>query len=403
MNRTFAILLVIAAAALTVMGLVMLFSASAYHIFTKGEENYENFFIRRQLFALVVGLVFCVAAAAINYRTLEKLAWPILGFCVVLLVLCYVPGFGRRINDSARWITLHLPGLTNLQPSEFAKLGLALFIAFWYQRLGSKEGSLLHGVLLPGLVAAVPCGLVIFQTDLGNALLMASFSICLMFIGGAPIRFLLPILLIVVMVGGFVILNSPERRARVDAFFNPDEHARGDAMQQLEGIKAIGSGGINGVGLAKSRQKMAYVPYAHTDFIFTIVGEELGLRATLGVVFAFLILAVSGTAIAVAAPDRLGQILGMGATLIVTMQAAINLGVTTQLLPNKGLPLPFMSYGGSNLIVSLVCVGLLLSIHRRSRGQAEAEMGTVLNVRIEPPKKRRPRKRPGTPRKRSTA
>jgi len=279
-----------------------------------------------------------------------------------------------RINGSSRWV--HLGPMT-FQPSELAKLASVVFIAWWFSKFESDQKNFLKGFVIPLSVIGAVLALIVMETDLGTTLLIGGTVFILMFIAGSSLKYLGPLVLSGIV--GILCLawRISERQGRLLAFLNPEKYQETEGHQQLMGLIAFGSGGIDGLGLGNGRQKMLYLPYAHTDFIFPVIGEELGLRVTLAIVFCYLLVLTAGTLIALNARDRFGMLLGFGCTVTMGLQAAINIGVTTSLLPNKGLPLPLISYGGSNLFYCLVCVGILINIYRQGK-----EDGPAANVQM---------------------
>jgi cell division protein FtsW len=241
------------------------------------------------------------------------------------------------------------------------------------------------GIAYPLGILSVPLVLILLEVDMGNTALIAATALAVMFVAGAAPRWLASLtlggLMSMLALAFFVV---DERQGRLLAFLDPEKYALGEGLQQWQALIAFGSGGFDGVGLGEGRQKMLYLPYAHTDFIFPMVGEELGLKATVLVVLAFLVLCLCGLLIAANARDRFGMLLAFGASMLLTLQAAVNIGVTTSLLPNKGMPLPFISYGGSNLVVCLILIGLLVGIHRRGRPVESRIDPTLLRPHYEP-------------------
>jgi len=283
----------------------------------------------------------------------------------VLLICCFIPGIGKMINGSRRWIGA--AGQT-LQPSEFAKLAVLVSLAWWFSREKTQPREFFRGFLYPMLGVLGLVVLIVPEVDLGTSTLILGAAMLVMFVAGTRIPYL-GLSAILGGVGlGLAIRLMPERLGRFLAFRYPDQYPD-DAYQQVQGLIAIGNGGVMGLGLGNGRQKFAYLPYAHTDFIFPAVGEEMGLVFTLGVVLAFMVILVSGTVIATRASDHFGRLLGMGVVALIALQAVMNIGVTTMVLPNKGLPLPFISYGGSNLAFCLAGIGILVSIYRRGFGE----------------------------------
>lgn len=359
MHRKSAYLLFLAVLGMLVIGIVMLFSTSAFARESRGDVYY---FVKHQAVWLAAGLVICIAVALIDYHLWQRLWWAWLAIAIVGLALCFVPHIGMRINGSRRWIGL---GGVSFQPSEIAKLAAIFFLASWYSRYEKASRTILYGFVIPLAIIAPLLGLILGEVDLGTTVLIGLTTFVIMFVAGAN-----PIVLggiSLAGVSGIIIMATrmQERMGRLYAFMDLERYAEGAGMQQMQALLAWGSGGMEGLGLGEGRQKMAYLPYAHTDFIFPMIGEELGLRVSLLVVFLFVVIIVCGMMIALHAKDRFGLLLGCGVISLLALQAAVNIGVTTALLPNKGLPLPLISYGGSNLVACLFGIGLLLNIYRQ--------------------------------------
>jgi len=375
-HRTSVYLLVVAVIGLIVLGLVMLSSTSAY-----APESHGNamFLLKRQVVWLGAGLAVCAVAAGLDYHFWQKTWWIWFGLSVLLLICCFVPGIGHRINGSARWI--RLAGFS-FQPSEFAKFAAIVAIAWWFARDEKNADTFLGGFLAPLAGAGVLMGLIAPEVDIGTTALIGGTTFVMMFIAGTRLRYLVPMVATGFAGLAIAIHEMPERTGRFLAFLYPDKYPA-DAYQTVQGLIALGSGGVEGLGLGNGRQKMAYLPFAHTDFIFPVIGEELGLRCTLLVVLTYLVIVLCGAIIAMRARDRFGVLLGFGIMIIIALQAAVNIGVTTSLLPNKGLPLPFISYGGSNLVFCLLCVGILINIYRHGLNDREEQKNTaVLRARV---------------------
>lgn len=361
MRRRTGYILVFSMVSLLAIGIVMLFSTAAFAQDSRGDMYY---FVKRQLMWLVIGGTALVVAATVDYRVWARW-WPwIYGLAVVLLILCFVPPIGMKINGAWRWINL---GFATFQPSELGKVAVILALAWWYQKHSDAAAQFWRGFAAPLAIAGVIMGLIVMEVDLGATALIGTTALAMMFVAGAGLRWLIP--LVGAGLAGLVvaIFHIEERMGRLMAFLDPEKYKLTEGLQQWQALLAFGAGGVDGVGLGSGRQKMLYLPYAHTDFIFPMIGEELGLRFTLLTVFCFLLILLAGVLVAMNARDRFGMLLGFGITIIITLQAAINIGVTTSLLPNKGMPLPFISYGGSNLAVSMLLVGILLNIHRQGR------------------------------------
>jgi cell division protein FtsW len=368
-------LLVISVAALATLGIVMLTSTGAYAQDNKGDPN---FYLTRQLAWLGVGTVLCIVAALVDYRWMEKRWWILYALAAVLLVCCFVPGIGKQIHGSRRWIGA---GGQTLQPSEFAKLAVLVTLAWWFSRKETHPREFLRGYLYPLLGVLFLVLLIVPEVDLGTSTLIVGTALLVMFVAGTRIPYLGLSALLGCAALGLAIRLMPERLGRFLAFLYPEKYPE-DAYQQVQGLIAIGNGGVMGLGLGNGRQKFAYLPFAHTDFIFPAIGEEMGLFCTLGVILAFTVVLVSGTVIATRASDRFGRLLGVGIVALIALQAIMNIGVTTMMLPNKGLPLPFISYGGSNLAFCLAGIGILVSIYRRGYGERPDPEGTCFHIKF---------------------
>ncbi len=378
MHRKSAYILFLAVLGLLVIGIVMLFSTSA---FARDSHGDVYFFIKRQAMWFGVGLVVCIFAALIDYHLWQRTWWLWFTLALVVLALCYVPHIGMRLNGSRRWIGW---GPITVQPSELAKVTLIFFLAAWFSRYEKTDRKLLLGFILPLAIISLPAALVLGEVDLGTTALIGTTAFVVMFIAGAS-----PLWLGAVSLTGLgalliVATQISERMGRLSAFLHPQHFKEDAGLQQMQALIAWGSGGMEGLGLGNGRQKMLYLPYAHTDFIFPIVGEELGLWFSLLVVFLFVVIIVCGTMIALHAKDRFGLLLGCGVVSLLALQAAVNIGVTTSLLPNKGLPLPFISYGGSNLVACMFGVGLLLNIYRQGILEPPHKKNATMHARMMP-------------------
>jgi cell division protein FtsW len=358
--------LVFCVASLLALGMVMLYSSS---MADKGMH-----YLVMQLLWCSVGLVTCVMAAGLDYRLLKKFAWPILAVALILLVLVLVPHIGTKVNGARRWFKY---GGFRFEPSELAKIALIITIAWYGERFQRQMHTLKKGIAYPGALIAMALALIFIEPDRGTTILMASVTGTMLLIAGVQWKFIIPPVLMALVGLAFSLLHDPMRTKRIFAWLHPEEHKMDIGYQANQAMLALGAGGWTGVGLGNSRQKLGFLPEHHTDFIFSIIGEELGLVATLLVIAAFIILVACGFYIASRSPDTFGLLLGSGITALIGLQAIINIGVVTNTLPNKGLPLPFISYGGSNLLMMLTGIGLLLSIARKARvpqtGEREAD------------------------------
>jgi cell division protein FtsW len=343
-------------AALLALGMVMLYSSSMTQV--------GAHYLMMQLLWCALGLGLCVTAASLDYRRLKPLAWPLFGLAVILLVLVLLPHFGRRINGARRWFDFH--GV-RFQPSELAKLALIIALAWYGEHFQRQMPAWKRGILVPGLFIGLVLALIFIEPDRGTTILLAAVSGAVLLVAGVRWKYLVPPLLLGIAGLAVSLWHDPLRMKRIFSWLYLEEHKSGTGYQAYQAMLALGSGGWTGLGLGNSRQKLGFVPEHYTDFILAIIGEELGLLATLLVIVAYLTVVICGIYIACRAHDTFGLLLGSGLTFLIGLQAAINIGVVTSALPNKGLPLPFISYGGSNLLVMLTCVGLLLSIARQTR------------------------------------
>jgi cell division protein FtsW len=378
MHRKSAYFLCLAVLGMLAIGIVMLSSTSA---FAKDSHGDMYFFIKRQAIWLAVGFVVCAVGALVDYHFWLRTWWIWFGLALIALVFCFVPHIGMKINGSRRWVAL---GPATFQPSEIAKVAVVFFLAAWFASREKKSGRLVQGFLIPLGIVSTAMVLILLEVDLGTAALIGATMFVMMFVAGTH-----PALLGLLSLGGlagmlFVATSMPERMGRLAAFMDPERFKDDAGLQQMQALIAWGSGGMEGLGLGNGRQKMLYLPYAHTDFIFPMIGEELGLRISLLVVFLFVVIIVCGMMIALHAKDRFGLLLGSGIVSLLGLQAAVNIGVTTSLLPNKGLPLPFVSYGGSNLAACLFGVGLLLNIYRQGVLDPAKKKSAVIRARTTP-------------------
>ena len=359
------VILILVVGLLVLFGLVMLFSTSG----PQGEKLAQNpyYFVQRQAAWLALGLLAAFAGARIDYHRWMKMAWPLLGIVLVLLALVYVPGIGLNIKGSHRWLRLPL-GLS-FQPSELAKFVAINALAFWFGTKRRERGGFVGGIVIPGVILGSMLGLIVFETDFGATVLIGATGGLMMFVAGAPFLYLVPAGALAAGGLAWMIQQNPERMARVTAFLHPEDYAQGEAFQLMNALYAFVEGGFGGAGLGGSMQKQYYLPEAHTDFIFAIIGEELGIIGSLGVVLLFVVFLLCGIRISGRAADVGGRLMAFGITILVSLQAAINIGVVTGRLPTKGLPLPFISFGGTSLMVTLFMVGVLLNVAKQGVGR----------------------------------
>jgi cell division protein FtsW len=359
-QRNVAYVVLIIMLGLVALGLVMLTSTSAMLAPSDMSGVYSD--LRKQCVWLAFGGIACVCLSRYDYQKLLRFAPWVLGVASVLLVCCLIPHVGVRVNGSPRWLRL---GGWTYQPSELAKLAVILFLSWWMGRHQRQARELTTGLLIPLACTAPLLLLVAKQQDLGTTLILLGIVVIIFFCAGVRRLYLLP--LPIFGIGGILLssLFIHQRVARWTAFLHPELHRNDTGYQQWQALIALGSGGLWGLGLGNSRQKMYYLPKVNTDFVFPIIGEELGLWVALAIVLAFVILVLCGGWITLHAPDNAGVLLGTGITVMIALQAMMNLAVVTSLMPCKGLPLPFISYGGSNLLTCLAAIGILFNLHRQ--------------------------------------
>jgi cell division protein FtsW len=365
--------LLLAIGTLSAFGLVMVFSASE----VQGWLWFRNsaYYFERQLIWLALGLVLLWVGAHIDYHRLRPLAWPLGVAAIGLMVLVLLPHFGVEVNGARRWLKL---GPLQMQPAEFAKIAAIVFMALWLERHRDRLGSLENGVVpflaLLGLVTF----LVILERDLGTTMILAAILLAQFLVAGGQKRHVLLLALIIGLCLYMFIRVEPYRLQRLMAFFNPWADPLNTGFQAIQSVVALGSGGVAGVGLGQSIQKYQWLPFAHTDFIFAIVGEETGLIGTSAVLGLFALFAYRGYRIALKAPDAFGSLLACGVTTWIAVQAMVNIAAVTVTLPTTGVPLPFISYGGSSLAIALGAVGILLNVSTQS-----AKVGWIRHASID--------------------
>jgi cell division protein FtsW len=351
--------------ALLALGMVMLISAST------GQAVTPKYLLWQPIWC-ILGFLVCWVATMGDYRWLKQhswIPWALLGGVTILLMLVWMPGVGVKVKGASRWLKL---GPVTIQPSELAKLSLIIAIAWYGERFQRQMGTFFKGIVIPGLFIGFVIGLMFREPDVGTSMLMACVSSAMLVVAGIRWRFFLPPMILGIIAISVFLYNNPMRSERIYSWLHVEETKQDKGMQAFQAMVALGSGGVTGVGLGDGRQKLGFVPEHQTDFIYSVIGEELGMVATMGVVFAFLAILICGVYIAWNARDTFGMLMAVGITFLIGLQAIINIGVVTGSLPNKGLSLPFISYGGSNLVVMLGCVGLLMNIARHGGKTANA-------------------------------
>ena len=355
------------AAGLAVFGTMMVYSASAMiaHRETGGASQF-TYFYKQSAFTLA-GLAAMFVASRVDYRRYQAPAFVYgsLGFTVVCLIAVFA---FPEINGASRWIRF---GGLSFQPSEIAKITLPLFLAYFLTKNEKSVGDL-KTTVIPCIGALVLLGgLVFLEPDLGTAIVLCAIFSAVYFAAGAKLLHIASVALVMILAGVGAIVFAPWRVERLMAFLDPFKHSDDAGYQVVQSLYAIGSGGVLGEGFAKGQQKLFYLPYPYSDFIFSVVGEEFGLVGTLAVVVAFGLLLWRGSRAALLAPDRFGTLLGIGLITGIIVQALFNISVVISILPAKGIPLPFISYGGSSVIVTLVAVGILLNISQGATAERD--------------------------------
>ncbi|HMM80602.1 MAG TPA: putative lipid II flippase FtsW [Pyrinomonadaceae bacterium] len=368
------------AAGLALFGTLMVYSASAMIAYRESQETSQFGYFYKQLTFAVIGIVVMFILSRFDYRILNNrgVVYAILAITSLMLLAVF---FFPAINGAKRWIRF---GGFSVQPSELAKLALPIFLAWFLTKNDGSVGDLKKTVLPCLLGLLLLAGLVMAEKDLGTTMVLCAVFSAVYFAAGARILHIASVAALMVIAGAAALIFAPWRVARVMAFLDPYKYSDDAGYQVVQSLYAIGSGGVFGEGFAQGQAKLFYLPYPYSDFIFSVVGEELGLLGTLAVVLAFALLFWRGTRAAMLAPDRFGMLLGIGIITGLIVQALFNISVVISILPAKGIPLPFISYGGSSVVVSLAAVGILLSISRFA-GSPEREAA----VRRSPTRRRR--------------
>lgn len=348
------IYIVAVALGLTTLGLVMLFSAGA----VRGAQS----LLTKQFIWLGMSVFVGVYAAFMNLEWLRRRALLLYGVCMIALALTLVPGLGVKVNGAQRWLGL---GPLRVQPSEFAKIGLVVILAVYFSARQRDIKTFTWGFFMPSMIIGCCCGLIILQPDFGTCFLCGAVAATMMFQSGTSLRWLLPIAGLAIIAFSILVYFDPVRIRRVTSFLDVEANAGDSAYQLWQGMLAFGVGGFNGVGLGMGRQQMHFLPEAHTDFIFPVIGEELGLISTLSILICFTLLFLFVYWKLRLSTKLYEYQLALGGLLFISLQAIINMGVVTGSLPTKGMSLPFISYGGSNLMVTFIFLGLIINVFRK--------------------------------------
>ncbi len=350
-----------AATILTAVGIVMIYSASAIYAYDKmGDSAY---FLKRHLVYVFAGVALGAFVSSMDLENIRKHSKRILIFMLVLMALVLIPHIGTSTGGARRWF--RVLGFS-LQPSEFLKIALILYLADFLERRRETLADLRHTVMPALVVLGLCCGLVLKQPDLGTTVTLAMVALLMFFAAGFRLRHMATIILAALPALGYAMLAKPYRRKRILAFFHPWDDPRGVGFQIIQSFLALGSGGIFGVGLGRSQQKLFYLPESHTDFIFAIIGEELGFVGTAAITLLFAAFIFSGMVVIFRSKNLYSQLVSLGLVTLIGFEVVINIGVSLGALPTKGLSLPFISYGGSALLANMIALGLLWNISRQA-------------------------------------
>ena len=346
---------------LVLFGLVMVYSASYY----SAELNYNNkyYFLIKQSFGAIVGLIAMIFAMNFDYHNLIKYKWWILGISILLLALVFIPGIGVENYGAKRWLNL---GITTIQSSEIAKFGFVVWCSA-YLSTNYKKVKTFKGILPVLLFGSLICGLIILEPNMSITMCVGITMIVMLFVGGIRKKHFILLSIPIILAVPILIIIEPYRLSRLTAFLNPWSNPKGEGYQLIQSLYSLGAGGLFGVGLFNSRQKYMFLPFAESDFIFSIIGEELGLFGSVLVILLFAIFIYNGFKIAFKSKDRFGSFLATGITTVIGVQVLINIAVVSGSIPPTGVPLPFISSGGTALVVFMFCVGVLLNISKQSK------------------------------------
>ncbi|GAB4407874.1 MAG: putative lipid II flippase FtsW [Thermodesulfovibrionales bacterium] len=364
MNNRYDRWLLIATAVLILSGMIMIYSSTSVITPTFAKRNITQFFyFKRHVLTVLIGIAFMYIASRISTETLNRMAIPLLIFSFILLILVFVPKIGISAGGARRWIRLWP---STFQPSEMVKFAMVLFLAWYISRPAYRTDSI-FSLAIPLAVMGIFQAIFLKQPDFGAAMSLGFLTIAMLFLSGLRMRYImfLTILFIPVLIK---LLMEPYRFRRLLSFLDPWKEPQGGGFQLVQSFIALGSGGMKGIGLGESKQKLSFLPESHTDFIFSLIGEELGFIGASIIVGIFLFLFIRGISINNRTRSPFSYYLGSGLSMMIALQALINFFVTTGLAPTKGLPLPFISYGGSSLLVNMVAIGILLNL---SRGEYE--------------------------------
>ena len=363
---------------LTGFGALMIYSSTSVVTPALAKRGVTEFYyFKRHIFTILAGFIFMFIAYKTDILFVRKMAVPLLIFSFVLLVLVFLPGIGVSAGGARRWIKLWP---STFQPSELVKLSMVIFLARYMSMPEYRTDNFISFIKPIGIMVLFQTA-ILMQPDFGAAMSLTFLTFAMLFLSGVKLRYIGSLLLLSVPVI-IKLAMQPYRLRRIISFVNPWEDPQGSGFQLIQSFIALGSGGLTGVGLGSSRQKLSYLPESHTDFIFSIIGEEFGFIGVSIVIALFLFLFVKGVSIANRAKDSFVYYLAIGLTMMISLQALVNFGVVMGLLPTKGIPLPFISYGGSSLLVNMAAIGLLLRISRGESGEVMSNDRTMMRRRI---------------------
>lgn len=346
--------------ALIIFGSIMIYSSTGVVVPAMEKKSITEFYyVKRHLITMIMGTIALLVAYRLKAAHLERIAVPLLIFSGILLVLVFVPGISLKAGGARRWLRL---GIMTFQPSELVKLAMVIFLAK-YLASPAYDANSFKSFIKPLAVMALFQAVFLKQPDFGATMSLFMLTMAMLFISGTRLRYIASLLLLALPLV-IKLAMEPYRLKRITTFLDPTKDPQGSGFQLIQSFISLGSGGLTGLGLGESKQKLAYLPAKHTDFIFCLVGEELGLLGAMAVIALFVLLFVRGMTIANRTEDRFHFFLAYGLTMMIAVQALVNFAVVTGMVPTKGLPLPFMSYGGSALLVNMVVIGLLLRISR---------------------------------------
>ena len=355
--------LLITVAAFLLISVVMVYSSSS----VVGLTNYDDaaYFMKRQVLWIIIGLALMVIAMHTDHRMFsdDRAALGLVIVSLLLLAATFVPVIGREVNGARRWLSL---GALTFQPSELAKFTVVVYLSYSIAKKGERIRDFAQGLVPVFVVTGMFIGVVVFQPDFGTAMMLAGVTFIMLFVGGARIAHLCGVLLVFLPVAYFAVVETAYRARRIFAFLDPWSDPQGAGYQIIQSFLAFGSGGIFGRGLGEGRQKLLFLPERHSDFIYAVIGEEVGIIGALVVLVLFCIILWRGVVISLTVKERFSSLLAVGITVLISLQAFINMAVVTGILPTKGTVLPLVSFGGSSLVVTLVAIGVLLNISREA-------------------------------------